>query len=243
MSAYDLLADAAGNAACAALGWRDPDSAWALRTPRADRSQTVADSIRAALDLLGFGVLLVDSAAKVLAANRAADTLLKGADGLRSYRGRLRCDAPRQTRALHDAIRAAAGPAHNPDRSAFHIGVTRSVVRRPLTVHVVPLAPASADGHRPRGGVAAVFLVDPTGGAGDVEGVARAYRLTPSEAGVVAHVVAGRGLVEVAAQLRIAMPTVRTHLQHVFAKTGTGSQAELVGLVAKSSVPLWPAEG
>jgi len=48
-------------------------------------------------------------------------------------------------------------------------------------------------------------------------------------------------LVEAAAKLRIAMPTVRTHLQRIFSKTGTGNQAELVRLVVKSSLPLWPA--
>ncbi|HXE87922.1 MAG TPA: LuxR C-terminal-related transcriptional regulator [Hyphomicrobiaceae bacterium] len=58
---------------------------------------------------------------------------------------------------------------------------------------------------------------------------------------VVAHIAAGRGLVEAAAKLRIAMPTVRTHLQRIFSKTGTGNQAELVRLVVKSSLPLRPA--
>jgi DNA-binding CsgD family transcriptional regulator len=196
------------------------------------------------MNALGFGLLIVDSAAKVLAANRAADALLERADGLRSRRGRLSCDAPHETRALRDAIHAAAEPARNSGGSAIHVGVTRGVAHRPLTVHVVPLASVSANGcPTSRRGVAAVFLTDPMGQAGDAEGVARAYHLTPSESRLVAHIVAGRGLVEVAARLRIAMPTVRAHLQHIFAKTRTRNQVELVRLVAKSSVPLWPAAG
>jgi DNA-binding CsgD family transcriptional regulator len=242
MSAHALYPDAAAMTAGEAPRPGPRAGVSALPRQGADPADTVADGLRAALDVLGFGLLIVDLAAKVLAVNRAADALLRRADGLRSCRGRLRCEAPRETRALHDAVRAAAGPACNPGRPAIHVGVTRGVAHRPLTVHVVPLASLSAKGRpSPRGGLAAVFLVDPMGGAGDVEGVARAYRLTPSESRVVAHIAAGRGLVEAAAQLRIAMPTVRTHLQHIFSKTGTGNQAELVRLVVKSSLPLWPA--
>jgi DNA-binding CsgD family transcriptional regulator len=239
MNAYELFARA-GGAAFEAARWRHPDGASARHAPRADRTEIVADSVRAALDVLGFGFLIVDSAAKVLAANRAADSIIERADGLRSYRGRLRCESPHETRALHNAIRAAAGDARSFGRAPIHVGVTRNQAHRPLTVHVVPLASASASAHPgPPAGVAAVFLVDPMVEAGDVESFARAYRLTPSEARVVGHFAAGRGLVEVAAQLRIAMPTLRTHLQHIFAKTGTGTQTELVRLVVKSSLPLW----
>jgi hypothetical protein len=46
---------------------------------RPDRANTVADSLRAALNVRGFGVLIVDSAAKLMAVNRAAEALLKGA--------------------------------------------------------------------------------------------------------------------------------------------------------------------
>jgi DNA-binding CsgD family transcriptional regulator len=214
-------------------------------SPRQTWAYAVADTLRAATNVLGFGLLIVDSAANVLAANRAANALLKRADGLRSYRGRLSCDDRHETRALRGAIiHAATEPARNPGGAAVHVGVTRGVAHRPLTVHVVPLASVSANGCPAfRGGVAAVFLMDPMGAAGDVESVARAYHLTPSESRLVAHMIAGRGLVEVAAQLRVAMPTVRTHLQHIFAKTGTSNQSELVRLVVKSCVPLWPAAG
>ena len=40
------------------------------------------------------------------------------------------------------------------------------------------------------------------------------------------------GAAEVAEVLGIAEATVKTHLQHVFEKTGTGRQADLVKLVA-----------
>jgi DNA-binding CsgD family transcriptional regulator len=45
-------------------------------------------------------------------------------------------------------------------------------------------------------------------------------------------------MIETAAALGISEATVRTHLLRLYAKTGTGRQAELVKLVAGFSNPL-----
>jgi len=50
--------------------------------------------------------------------------------------------------------------------------------------------------------------------------------------------VQGSGLVDTARTLRVAVPTARTHLQHIFEKTNVNSQAELVRLVMNSSLQL-----
>ena len=237
MNAYDLFAQAGAAVSAASARPRLPGCASAPRKQLTDPRRCVADNLRAALDVVGFGLLIADAAAKVLAANRAAHATLKSADGLRSYRGRLRCEVPCETRALHDAIRAAAEPGRLQGCSAIHVAVSRNRTDRPLTVHVVPLAPAAAGKHPPTA-AAGVFLVDPTVEGGSAESFARAYRLTPSESRLVGHIIAGRGLVEAAERLSIAMPTARTHLQHIFSKTGTGNQTELVRLAVKSSLPL-----
>jgi DNA-binding CsgD family transcriptional regulator len=46
------------------------------------------------------------------------------------------------------------------------------------------------------------------------------------------------GVAEVAEALGIAESTVKTHLHHLFAKTGTKRQADLVELVASYTSPL-----
>jgi DNA-binding CsgD family transcriptional regulator len=46
------------------------------------------------------------------------------------------------------------------------------------------------------------------------------------------------GVPEVAEALGISVPTVRTHLQHIFAKTNTSRQADLVKIVAGYMSPL-----
>ena len=62
--------------------------------------------------------------------------------------------------------------------------------------------------------------------------IAKQFGLTQAELRVLFSVVEIGGVAEVAEVLGIAEATVKTHLQHVFAKTGTGRQADLVKLVA-----------
>src|SRR5262249_12912987 len=106
--------------------------------------------------------------------------------------------------------------------------------------HVLPLT----SGARRRAGasyaaVAAVFvhkaaLDTPS----PQEVIGKLYKLTPTELRVLFAVVQVGGVPEVAEALGIAESTVRTHLQQLFAKTGTKRQADLVKLVAGYASPL-----
>jgi DNA-binding CsgD family transcriptional regulator len=70
------------------------------------------------------------------------------------------------------------------------------------------------------------------------ETIAKTFKLTPAELRVLLGVVEVGGAPEVAEALGIAASTVTTHLKHLYAKTGTSRQADLVKLVAKFSSPL-----
>jgi DNA-binding CsgD family transcriptional regulator len=59
----------------------------------------------------------------------------------------------------------------------------------------------------------------------------RVYGLTNAEADVALRVLRGDGLKPVCEELSLSMATVKTHLQHVFDKTDTHRQAELVRLL------------
>jgi DNA-binding CsgD family transcriptional regulator len=59
----------------------------------------------------------------------------------------------------------------------------------------------------------------------------RLYGLTTTEADVAVHVARGTDLKEISDELSVSITTVRKHLQHVFVKTDTHRQAELVRLL------------
>ena len=54
------------------------------------------------------------------------------------------------------------------------------------------------------------------------------FGLTPAEARLALHLVAGETLRSAEAKLSISYETARTHLKNIFSKTGTSRQAELV---------------
>jgi DNA-binding CsgD family transcriptional regulator len=57
------------------------------------------------------------------------------------------------------------------------------------------------------------------------------YALTLQEARVALLIADGKTAKEVAAMLDVSVFTVRAHLRNIFAKTGVGRQAALVGVV------------
>jgi DNA-binding CsgD family transcriptional regulator len=70
-----------------------------------------------------------------------------------------------------------------------------------------------------------------------VDMMATAYRLTTTEARVLASLLAGSTLAETAAALGIASTTARTHLDKIFSKTGVTRQADLIRLGARFAAP------
>ena len=123
-------------------------------------------------------------------------------------------------------------------RRAGALAVERPSGRRPLQVVVAPLA-APDNGTDAYGPAAAAFVSDPDARPGGcVQTLMRLYELTPSEARVAMGVVQGVGLRQVADGIGVSLNTVRTHLQHVFQKTGTRRQAELAQVLIRGPLQL-----
>ncbi|MET1027584.1 MAG: helix-turn-helix transcriptional regulator [Dongiaceae bacterium] len=72
----------------------------------------------------------------------------------------------------------------------------------------------------------------------DVQALCRLFRLTASEAKVAALIANGTHLDDVAVELDISLNTVRTHLRHIFEKTGVERQADLVHLLLRALVAI-----
>jgi DNA-binding CsgD family transcriptional regulator len=67
--------------------------------------------------------------------------------------------------------------------------------------------------------------------------IANHYKLTPGELRVLHAVVEVGGVRAIADALGISPATVKTHLHHVFQKTGARRQIDLVKLVAGIGIP------
>jgi DNA-binding CsgD family transcriptional regulator len=139
----------------------------------------------------------------------------------------LHASDPAAARQLRTALASAAG---QPPRGGALL-IPQASGRHPLTVVVTPLSRAS----RPVGytsAVVAVFISDPDEGIGSGQGLlSRLYKLTPAETLLTGELLQGKTLEEAADELGISLHTARTHLKHVFAKTDTRRQSELIRLL------------
>jgi len=185
------------------------------------------------LNRLVQGVILVDGEARVIFANQAAESMLRAGRGLLLGGDGLRAQIPAETRRLRHIIAGCAKP-----RPGFgDTGGSLRLSREHGVAMTVLIAPHRSrfgwiDVARPR---AILFIEDP-----EANIVVRRQRLredfglTPAEAAVAVEVLKADGLREAAGRLGISLATARTHLAHVFDKTGTRRQAELVGLLLQS---------
>jgi len=109
---------------------------------------------------------------------------------------------------------------------------------RAYAVMVCPLPPGESL-FGGRAGQVAVFITDPEARIETLEEVTRrAFALTAGEATMAALLVKGKTVKEISDELHISMATARTHLKHIFAKTGTHRQSDLVRLVLMSPATL-----
>jgi DNA-binding CsgD family transcriptional regulator len=70
------------------------------------------------------------------------------------------------------------------------------------------------------------------------DALALLYDLTPAETRVLLAVARGESQAQVAASLGVLPSTVKTHLVHIFEKTGCSRQADLMRLVNSFSAPI-----
>jgi DNA-binding CsgD family transcriptional regulator len=196
-----------------------------------DLSRVEAAAMADTLDGLQAGMFLVDASGKLVHANASGRALLSEGNLLHAN-GKLVALDSQADEALRDAF-AAAG------RNDAVLADTSLAVRLTsrdgdqFVTHVLPLT----SGARRQAGafysaVAAVFVqragqdVSPA-----LEILAEQYELTPAELRVLVAIMNFGGVAEVAAALTLSPATVRTHLRHVFEKTGVQRQADLVKLI------------
>lgn len=171
---------------------------------------------RALFDLLPVGVILLDEAGEVTAANRAAHEVVDASDCMRLEESEFAFDDPRHMLRFH-AILAD-------DRIGARNSITIERKRRaPIHIEIRSVA----CGGRREGTI--LFLADLDCSAAVDERLLREiYQLTPAEARVASEIVKGRSPHEAAEVLGVEVSTARSHLKHIFEKTETKRQSQLV---------------
>jgi DNA-binding CsgD family transcriptional regulator len=209
-----------------------------------DLNRIEAAALADTLDGLQAGMFLVDAAGRLVHANASGRVMLNEGNVLHAN-GKLVARDAQADETLRGVFSAAGSgdTALGGKEIAVHLTARDG---QQFVTHVLPLT----SGARRQAGssyaaVAAVFVQRAGRTAAlPLEEFAREYRLTPGELRVLIAIFDIGGAPEAAAALNLSTATVRTHLRHVFEKTGVRRQADLVKLIASYPSPiLVPSNG
>jgi DNA-binding CsgD family transcriptional regulator/PAS domain-containing protein len=201
------------------------------------RQFQVNQALSSAFSHLPFGIIVVDGGQRIVTANEAAEAILAGPGGaLRNKGGCLvAADARAAARlerlileacSFHEGLAPGLGgdfqiaaPLSDERSASLAISVGPLLRGRRETAPVEPCAVVV---------VREMTLELP---AGFADHIGALFNLTSCEAGVAAALAAGLSLKEAARRAEIKISTARTHLEHIFLKTGTRQQSQLVALL------------
>jgi DNA-binding CsgD family transcriptional regulator len=196
-----------------------------------DATRTEAAALADTLDGLEAGMFLVDSAGRLVHANISGRAMLDDGNVLQAN-NKLVAHDTKADEALHDVLLAA----NSGDAAVGDKGIAVRMAGRDgnqFVTHVLPLnSGARLVAGASYAAVAAVF-VQKAGQdhASAQQAVAEQYGLTPAEARMLAALMETGGVDDIASSLELSAATVRTHLRHIFEKTGVRRQADLVKLI------------
>jgi DNA-binding CsgD family transcriptional regulator len=220
-----------------------------LLTPHFCRAITISDALNlktirsealeATLNALTSGVYLVDRLGRVIYMNQAAERQIDNGTALRIENNRL---APTD-RAARGALTSALDKAIADEAARPDVGFSLALPSREGAGLVATILPLYRGERRNLCGAfaakAAIFVQDPVvvppfpG-----EAFAKLYGLTGSELRVLLAMAPGLAVKEAAEVLGISETTAKTHLQHIYEKTGTSKQTELMHLFLSSAPPV-----
>jgi DNA-binding CsgD family transcriptional regulator len=242
----------------ATIGFSDPDDEWTLSFQRGAREgpfeKTEQDDLvrlagplsqAAALarsisygsavgaldayDSVGCASFLLNPLGRVVRHNAQAEALLN--DGLRLSHGTLKCEHPEDNLALENLVEAHRRHAINLSTEPFV--VARRKLKRPLIVRAITLSGIAAMSLSSARVILLVSDMEKRPPANTAKTLMRAFGLTASEAALVVNLCKEIPLSDAADAMNISFETARTHLKHIFSKTRTNRQQELLMLVQR----------
>lgn len=199
-----------------------------------DITQSRTRLLSMTVDKLPFGVIVLDAGGRILECSAAAGSLMTRDSGMRRAPDgalRLRGRAGIQ---LERWILGGAPPLDNPDGLLKVRGPQGSA----LSILAVPL-PMSSPFWLAGDARWMLMVFDPLRAqVSRADLIAQDLCISAREAELTTLLVQGLDLRQIAARMRISVHTARTHLKAIFAKTGCGSQVELIRRVLSGPAAL-----
>jgi len=219
-----------------------------LLSPHICRALAISDALdirtlnsqmlEATLDALAAGVYLLARDGRVVYMNAAAEQQIETGGALRIVNNRLLANDLQARQALARATDETASEKLDGETGGHSLaipdpqgdGYVATLLRLDRGSRQSIMAPFAAS--------VAAFVQEPARvPMVPGEAFAKLYRLTGGELRVLLALAQGLGGKEAADMLGISEPTVRTHLQNIFSKTGTSRQTDVLRLLQSATPP------
>jgi DNA-binding CsgD family transcriptional regulator len=198
---------------------------------RLEAHQIRANTLSSAIEGLQFGLFVLDTKGCILDASGNAEELLRREPAIRRANDRtlwLREPAGSQ---LRDLVRKN-GPSKGNSGGVFNVPRVGGLQNLSVLVAPMPAVPVTWTGADPRW---LVFVFDPERRAAPAaEIIAHDLGVSEREAEIAALLTMGYDIARISQRLAISAHTTRSHLKHIFGKTGIRSQSDLIRRILTS---------
>jgi DNA-binding CsgD family transcriptional regulator len=187
-----------------------------------------------ALEYLPFGIILLDTDGHVSFMNEAANRIIASRDGLCVDKQKLYALRSRDNAELQNLILKASGMMPGIGEGRSSMALARPSGLRAYALFFLPLSRSKSRFATERQPVA-LFVSDPEKPTKIPEELLSCVcGLTKTEAALSSRLAYGLSITEAAKQQGISPKTARLHLDHIFRKTETHRQADLVRFLLTS---------
>ncbi len=194
-------------------------------------------ALRKSIDKVPFGMVMLDRSGNVLEMNDPAGKILLQNDGLRVCNNKLQTMIARKTEKLNilvASVQQAASGKPEGKRGVFR--VFRRSGKRPYELLVIPVYEQEEEGNDKDCAVV-IFIQDPDFQPLSLGAmIQHMYGLTRAEVSVTLLLIQGCDCRTIGEHLNISRETMKTHLSHIFRKTQTRRQGELIAMILRGPV-------
>ncbi|WP_426613313.1 LuxR C-terminal-related transcriptional regulator [Bradyrhizobium sp. McL0616] len=203
-----------------------------------DMKTVEAATFAATVEALTVGVVLADENSKIVHSNAAATVMLAAGDPIVVRDGRIAVRSAATTGTLQSAIAQAANDEATLGQKGIGIPIP-GLGGAPLVIHVLPLRRSHMRSGLNQRAAAALFVASASGPPQlPHDALNQIYDLTPAEIRIFELICEGETRAEISQLLGISVSTVKSHLLHVFEKTGCRRQVDLVRLAKSLTFPV-----
>jgi DNA-binding CsgD family transcriptional regulator/PAS domain-containing protein len=203
-----------------------------------DMKAVEAATFAATVEALTVGVVLADEKSRIVHTNAAAAAMLEAGDPIVARQGRIAVQSATTTTTLQSAVAQAAKDEATLGQRGIGISIPRPG-GDPLVIHVLPLRRSHLRSGLIQRAAAALFVASASGPPQlPHAALNQLYDLTPAEIRIFELICEGQTRDAISASLGVSVSTVKSHLFHVFEKTGCRRQVDLVRLAKSLTFPV-----